>query len=300
MSQDIKPKVIVILGPTATGKSDMAVKVAKKFNGEIISADSRQVFRGMDLGSGKITKKEMMGVRHHLLDILSPNTIFSMAKYKSLAEKAIEDILDRNKTPIICGGTGYYIQSVVENFIIPDVKQDPKLRKELDKLSTQKLFVMLKKLDKNRAETIDKNNRVRLVRAIEIAKTLKSVPPLTRGENKYNFIQIGLRLDKTALKEKIHVRLIKRIKKGMIKEIENLHKDGVSWKRLESFGLEYRNVAEFLQGKVSRDEMINNLENKIVQFAKRQVTWFKRHKNIKWFEPKDFELIEQYLHENFV
>ena len=282
----MKPKIIIILGPTATGKSDIAVQIAKKFNGEIISADSRQVYKGMDLGSGKITKKEMAGIPHYLLDVVKPKTFFSVVKYKKLAEKAIKKIISKGKTPIICGGTGYYIDSIVKNIELPKVELNKKLRIKLEKLSTEKLFEMLKKLSPSRAQNIDKYNKVRLIRAIEIAKALGEVPAIIERPNMYDFIFIGLDTKDTILKERIAIRLIKRIKLGMIEEIERLHKQGVSWKRLEFFGLEYKQTALFLQKKITGEQMIENLNNEIWHFVKRQRTWFKRNKNIKWFEPK--------------
>jgi tRNA dimethylallyltransferase len=282
----MKPKIIVVLGPTATGKSDIAVQIAKKFNGEIISADSRQVFKGMDLGSGKITKKEMLGIPHHLLDIANPKKKFSVVEYKELAEKAIEKIISMGKTPIICGGTGFYIDSIVKNITLPEVKLNQKLRNKLEKYSAEKLFGILKKLSPARAKNIDRKNKVRLIRAIEIAKSLGNVPEIIEGPKKYDFIIIGLDAKDNVLKERIEKRLLKRIKLGMINEVSRLHKQGVSWKRLESFGLEYRQTALFLQKKITKAEMIENLKREIWHFVKRQRTWFKRNKNIKWFEPK--------------
>lgn len=279
----MKPKIIVILGPTSTGKSDIAVKIAQKINGEIISADSRQVFKGMNLGSGKITKKEMSGITHHLLDVANPKNFFSVVEYKELAEKSIEKILSKNKIPVICGGTGFYIDSIVKNIILPEVKLNKKLRAKLEKYSIEKLFIILKKLSPTRAKNIDKNNKIRLIRAIEIAKELGSVPKIKEGKSKYDFTIIGIDTDDNILKKRIEERLLKRIKIGMIKEVSNLHKNGVSWKRLESFGLEYRETAKFLQNKISKAEMIENLKNEIWHFVKRQRTWFKRDKNIKWY-----------------
>lgn len=287
----MKPKIIVVLGPTATGKSNVAVSIAKKFNGEIISADSRQVFQGMNLGSGKITKKEMLGIPHYLLDIAKPNTIFSVVKYKELADKAIEQIIAKGKTPIICGGTGFYIDSVVKNITLPEVKLDKKLRAKLEKFSTKKLFGVLKKLSPSRAKNIDIYNKVRLIRAIEISKALGDVPEVQEGPQKYNFIIIGLDTKDKILKERIEKRLLKRIKLGMIREVSKLHKDGVSWKRLESFGLEYRETAKYLQGKINKAQLLENLKNDIWHFVKRQRTWFKRNKKIKWFEPKEIAKI---------
>ncbi len=287
----MKPKIIVVLGPTATGKSDIAVQIAKKFNGEIISADSRQVFKGMDLGSGKITKKEMLGIPHHLLDIVNPKNFFSVVEYKELAEKAIEKILSKGKTPIICGGTGFYIDSIVKNITLPEVKLNQKLRNMLEKYPAEKLFEMLEKLSSTRAKNIDKQNKIRLIRAIEIAKSLGNVPEIIEGLKKYDFIIIGLDAKDNVLKERIEKRLFKRIKLGMINEISGLHKQGVSWKRLESFGLEYRQTALFLENKITKEQMIENLKKEIWHFVKRQRTWFKRNKNIKWFEPKKINKI---------
>ena len=281
-----KPKVLVVLGPTATGKSTLAVYLAKKFNGEIISADSRQVYKGMDLGAGKITQREMSGVKHHLLDVVSPNTIFSVSKYKELAEKEIEKIVQKNKFPIITGGTGFYIDSIVKNISLPEVKLNQKLRTKLGKRSSEQLFKILKALSPSRAKSIDRNNKVRLIRAIEIAKALGEVPKIIEGPNKYNFILIGLDLPDKELKKRIHIRLFARIRSGMINEVKKLHKNGVGWKRLESFGLEYRYIALYLQDKISKAEMLTKLETEIWHYAKRQRTWFKRNKNIKWFKPK--------------
>jgi tRNA dimethylallyltransferase len=195
-----KLKIIVILGQTATGKSDFAVQIAKRVlavsrvESEIISADSRQVYKDMDLGTGKITKKEMRGVPHHLLDVASPKKIFSVSDYQKLADKKIQEIFSRGHIPILCGGTGFYIDALVNGTVLPEVAPDKILRKKLDKKSTSELFKILKKLDINRAKSIDKNNRVRLIRAIEIAKTLGKVPKISNKDTKYDTLKIGLTL----------------------------------------------------------------------------------------------------------
>jgi len=233
----------------------------------------------------------MLGIPHHLLDVANPKTFFSVVKYKELAEKAIEKIIAKNKIPIICGGTGFYIDSIVKNIVLPEVKLNIKLRSKLEKYSIEKLYGMLKKLAPIRAKNIDKNNKVRLIRAIEIAKTLGEVPKIIEKPSKYDFIIIGLDTDNNILKERIEKRLIKRIKLGMINEISKLHKLGVSWKRLESFGLEYRQTALYLQNKITKKEMINNLKSEIWHFVKRQRTWFKRNKQIKWFKPEKLKNI---------
>jgi tRNA dimethylallyltransferase len=276
------PKILVVLGPTSTGKSDLAVALALKYNGEIISADSRQVYKGMDLGTGKITKKEMRGIPHYLLDVVKPNSIFNVAKYKIKAQKIIADILRRNKLPIICGGTGFYIDAVVNNITLPDVLPNPELRKKLEKKTPEQLFVMLKKLDPARAKNIDSKNKVRLIRAIEIAESLGYVPKV-QNTPIYRPIFIGLDLVDSELKRRINARLQRRLGEGMLSEVACLHKQGVSYRRLEKFGLEYRNCALLLQNKITKEKLVQNLESEIFQYAKRQRTWFKANKKIKWY-----------------
>jgi len=281
-----KPKIIVILGQTATGKSGFAVEVAKKINGEIISADSRQVYKGMDLGTGKVTKKEMGGIPHFMLDIISPkNKTFSAGQFQKMAKQKIKEILDKKNIPIVCGGTGYYIDSLINSLPFPEVLPNKKLRKELEGESTTELFEILKKIDKNRAKNIDAKNKVRLIRAIEIAQELGQVPKLKKTKKEFETIKIGLAFPDNELKRRIYERLIKRIKKGMIKEVEKLHESGVSWKKLESFGLEYRYVSFYLQKKMTKEEMIEKLFSAIWHFAKRQKTWWKKDKEIIWINP---------------
>jgi tRNA dimethylallyltransferase len=282
------PKIVVILGPTASGKSDLAVEIAKKFNGEIISADSRQVYKGMDLGTGKITKGEMKRIPHHLLDVYSPKKVFTVAQYKKLADKTIKDILKRNKLPIICGGTGFYIDAVISGQSFPEVPPNKDLRFKIQDLRIEQLLKMLQKLDPERAETVDTKNKVRLVRAIEVATALGKVP-LIINSIVYDTIHIGIKWSKEVLKQRIHARIISRIKKGMIEEIKNLHETGVSWKRMYSLGLEYRYISLFLQNKIPKEEMIETLHTKTCQYAKRQMTWFKRNKDIVWVEPEKLE-----------
>lgn len=279
-------KILVILGPTATGKSNLAVKIAKKYNGEVISADSRQVYKGLDIGTGKITKVEMQGVHHWLLDIANPQKTFTVTDFKKQAEEKLEKIWKRNKLPIICGGTGFYIDSLINNTSLPEVPPNKKLRKELEKKSLLELQDILKKLDKERFKTIDIKNKVRLIRAIEIAKVLGKVPRLDKNEYSYNTLKIGLRLPNEELRDKIKKRIISRMKKGMVKEAENLHKKGLSFKRMRELGLEYRLLADLLENKINKKEFILKLEKEIWHYAKRQMTWFKRDKNIKWFNPK--------------
>jgi len=282
MATPKKNKIIVILGPTASGKSALAVKFAKKFNGEVISADSRQVYKGLNIGTGKITKEEMLNIPHHMLDVLSPKKVFTAAEFKNKTDKIIQDILSRDKVPILCGGTGFYIQAIVDNVEFPNVLPNPVLRKKLSPLGVETLFAKLKKLDSERAKTSDRYNKVRLIRAIEIATVLGKVPKVISNPQ-FETLQIGIKTDEKELKKKIHARLVTRLQQGMITEVRNLHKNGLSWKRLHELGLEYRYISNYLQSKSSKDEMFKKLETAIWHFARRQMTWFKRDKRIKWF-----------------
>jgi len=283
-NDNFKKKIIVILGPTASGKSDLAIKLAQKFNGEIISADSRQVYKGLDIGSGKIKKEEMKEIPHYLLDVASPKRRFSVSKYQKLSLKAIEKIFKKNKIPIICGGSGFYIQSVIDGIKIPEVKPNYKLRKELSKKTPDELYQMLKKLDKNRAESIDRKNSRRLIRAIEIAIELKKVPKLEKHPLPYPVLILGIKKEKEELKKLIKKRLLKRLDEGMVDEVKNLYKNKVSFKKLEEFGLEYRYIAFYLQEKMTYDEMVKSLQKEIEHYAKRQMTWFKKDNRIIWIK----------------
>jgi len=278
-------RIIVILGPTASGKTGLSIKLAKKFNGEVVSADSRQVYKGMDIGTGKVTKKEMQGIPHYLLDVCSPKKRFDVAQYKILADKAIEKIFNKGKIPFLVGGTGFYIQSIVDNVQIPNVKPDWKLRSKLEKKPLPRLYKMLVKLDPARAHNIDKNNPRRVIRALEIAlKSRGSFMPLVKNKPAFEVLLIGIKRPKKELKKLIEKRLLKRLDEGMINEIKELHKNGVSFKRLEEFGLEYRYVAQYLQNKLSYDQMVWQLQKATEHYAKRQMTWFKRDKRIKWIK----------------
>ncbi len=278
------PFVIVVVGPTASRKSELSVKLAKKLNGEVISADSRQVYKGLDIGSGKITKKEMRGVKHHLLDVVSPRSVFTVARYQKLATKALRGIMRRGKVPIICGGTGLYVRALVDQMSIPHVKPNFSLRKKLQSFSTQELFTLLKRKDSRRASVIDSHNPRRLIRALEIIDSFQKVPDYSTKPLPYPALFLGMKISRRENRRRIHKRLISRLHQGMIEEVQKLHKKGVSWKRLESLGLEYRYVSLYLQKKCSYEEMVRELVKEIVRYAKRQMTWFMRDKRIKWVE----------------
>ena len=278
-------KIVVILGPNASGKSNLGVLLAKQLGGEIISADSRQVYKNLDIGSGKIIKKEMGGIKHYCLNISNPKKVFTAYDYKKCAEKAMQKIWNTGKIPIIVGGTGFYIDTAVGRITLSNVPPDPKLRKKLKNKSVKKLFSILKKLDPKKAKNIDKNNPVRLVRAIEISsnqtKFGSRTDPNLVWVKTSNILWIGIKRKPEKLKKLIHDRLLRRIA-GIIKEIKSLKKRGLSWKRFFELGLEYRYVSLYIRGELKKDEMIKKLESEINKYAKRQMTYFKLNKEIHW------------------
>lgn len=286
------PKIVILYGPTASGKSAVAIKLAQKFNGEIISADSRQIYKGLNIGAGKVNGSwnaklgafESEGILHHLIDVAEPMEDYNVSHFKKDCGRIIEDVLTRGKVPIICGGTNFWIDSVVHDSQIPEVAPNPELREELEKKSVDELFSQLEQLDPERAEKIDNKNKVRLIRAIEIATKLGSVPkPISPVLNpKYDFLQIGISAERENLNEKIKTRLEQRFEEGMIQEVENLHENGVSFEWMERIGLEYRWISRYLKHEVSLEEMKERLYFDIIHFAKRQMTWLKRNEKIIW------------------
>ncbi|MBU2564180.1 tRNA (adenosine(37)-N6)-dimethylallyltransferase MiaA [Patescibacteria group bacterium] len=268
-----KPKLITILGPTASGKSDLAVKLAKEFNGEIISADSRQIYKEMNIGTGKITKKEMKGIKHYLLDIATPKKQITITEFKEKAEKAIKEIYKKNKIPILCGGTGFYIQAITENIIIPRVKPDKNLRKELEKKTIKQLFEQLKKLDPKRSKSIDSKNKRRLIRALEILiKTKKPIPKLKK-DSQFNNLYIGIK--KENINELINKRVDKMIKQGLKKEVKALFKKYGKTQVLKNT-IGYQEFQEL--------NPIDKIKLHTRQFSKRQMTWFKKNPDIRWIK----------------
>ena len=291
--------IIAIVGPTAVGKSSLAVALARKFNGEVVSADSRQVYKGLNIGTGKITKKEMRGVPHHLLDVANPKRQFSVSEYQKLTRKKLEEILgkgnprknasrSRGKLPIIVGGTGLYIQAIVNDVAFPEVPPNKTLRKKLEKKTADQLLSILRKIDAERAKTIDKANPRRLVRAIEIATALGKVPPYRNIPRRdIEVLFIGLTVPSNELKKRISIRLFARMNECMIEEVEHLHKRGLTWRRMEELGLEYRYISRYLRGFLSKEEMTQRLQSEIWHYAKRQMTWFRRDRRIRWFLPNE-------------
>ena len=288
-----KQKLLVLVGPTSSGKSALAVALAKKFNCEIISADSRQVYRGLNIGTGKITKREMRGVPHHLLDVASPKKAFTAQDFTKKGREAIADIIGRGKLPILTGGTGFYIDALVGRIVLPEVPANPAFRRLHNKSTVGLLFCMLEKVDPERAKTIDPHNKVRLIRALEIAHTLGKVPLPTKDAPAYDTVWVGIAPPKDALDKKIHARLLSRMRQGMIAEAKRLYAGGLSYKRMNELGLEYRALARFLQGEITQKEMVAQLEVDIRKYAKRQLTYWRRNKAIRWFIPTETSKIEK-------
>jgi tRNA dimethylallyltransferase len=273
----MEKKVIVVAGPTASGKSDFAVALALRLGGEIISADSRQVYKDLDIGTGKITEEEMKGVKHHMLSVYAIDDDVSVARYANDAKPILEDILNRGKTPIICGGSGQYIDALIFDTKIPAVLPDKELRESLDKLSTEELVTRLKATDPDRASAIEPHNRVRLIRALEIVETLGKVPPQEKPALLYPTKIYITHPSRELIRERIVKRLLARLESGMLEECKKLLKRGISHARLEKLGLEYRYMSRYLSGILSYEAFLEELGNKIYRYAKRQQTWNKKY-----------------------
>ncbi len=269
--------VIVVAGPTASGKSDFAVALAKKCNGEIISADSRQVYKGLDIGTGKITHEEMQGIPHHMLDVYTTGEEVSVARYAHEARPILEEILERGKTPIICGGTGQYIDALIFDTPIPKVPPDTALRTLLEKKETGELFRMLTEKDPLRAQTIDKHNRVRLIRSLEIIETLGAVPPTPPSSFVYPTTFYLLSPSRELLRKRITARLHKRLAMGMIEEVEKLLEQIPSISQLKRYGIEYAVIARYLKEEIDRATMEEEIITQSMRYAKRQMTWNRKY-----------------------
>ncbi len=295
----MQQKVLVIVGPTASGKTSLAIALAKQFYGEVISADSRQVYRGIDLLSGKVTEGEMDGVPHHLLDVAGPMDVYSASDFKRDAAAAITKISSAGHLPIIAGGTFLYIDTLLGRISLPQVAPNPTLRDELEQEPPTALLARLAVLDPERAAAIDPANPRRIIRAIEVATALGSVPPSVTTEP-YNALTIGIDIAPDVLKENIAVRIKERMEGGMLAEVEALLAAGVTHERLESLGLECRYLSRHLRGELSLETALTELEIKTRQFAKRQRTWLKRDRNIHWFKKDDLTPILNTVHDFLV
>ncbi len=282
-----KPKIVVIVGPTASGKSDLAVKIAKKFNGEIVSADSRQVYRGMDIGTAKPGKKEMAAIRHHLIDIKNPNQDYNVGQYKKDAIKAINKIIKSGRLPILVGGTGLYIDAVVKNLEFPEVKENKKLRarleKEIKERGLDRVFKKLVDLDPEAAYIVDPKNPRRIIRALEVALTSGKPFSAQRktGRPLFDALEIGINVPPEKLKERITGRIEQMVKNGLVEEVKGLvRKYSLHCKAFDAIG--YREIIDYLENKISLAEAVEQMDKNTRHYARRQMTWFRRNQEIKW------------------
>lgn len=285
-------RVIVIAGPTASGKTILSIELAKRLNGEIISADSMQIYKHMDIGTAKPTIDEMQGIKHYLIDEVLPNEEFNVVKFKELAEKYIEEIIAKGKLPIIVGGTGLYISSLIDNINFSESQCNWELREELKKeaeeFGAEYLHDKLKQVDEEAANNIHPNNIKRVIRALEVyAQTQKPISyhnEISRGvPSKYNFILIGLTMDRQYLYERINKRVDIMLKNGLLQEVKGLVELGFSDSITAMQGIGYKEILAYLEGKNSLDEAVEIIKRDSRRYAKRQLTWFRRIKEIKWF-----------------
>jgi tRNA dimethylallyltransferase len=290
-----KPKIIVICGPTASGKTALSIQLAKKINGEIVSADSMQIYKDMDIGTAKPSKEEMDGVKHYLIDNVSPTIRYSVANYKKDALKAIQEILAKGKTPIVVGGTGLYVDSLVNGIEYDDIEIDLEYRSKLDKIADEKglleLFNEAVKIDPVAMEKISQNDRKRIFRVLEIyhstgkTKTQQEIESREK-ENPYKFIMFGINMDREKLYDRINKRVDIMIEQGLVEEVKALIK---KYDELPTAiqGLGYKEVVSFLNNECSYDEMIEKIKQESRRYAKRQLTWFRRNKQIIWLNGLD-------------
>jgi len=276
------PKLIVILGQTTTGKTEIAIKLAKKFNGEIVSADSRQIYKQMDIGTSKPTKKELSVIPHSLINIMELDQDFNVVIFKKLAMKAIKSIHKKGKLPFMVGGTGLYIKAVVNNIDFPKVPPNKKLRKSLEKKTEECLLAIYQKLDPEGASFIEKNNKRRLIRAIEVSKATGKPfwEQRRKGEKNFDTLQLGIKTTQKGLKERIERRVKKMMKLGLEREVKKLIKKYGKTLSLQTIG--YQEWNEYFKGKIIKEKVKELIELHTLQFSKRQMTWFKRDKKIAW------------------
>ena len=278
------PKLIVILGTTACGKSGLGVELARHVGGEIVSADSRQVYRGLDLGTGKVTEEEMGGVPHHLLDVVDPNESYSVAQFQRDAYAAIDDILARGKVPLLVGGTGLYVRAVAEGYTFRDSQPDPALRAELEGKSAEELYAIFREKTGRTLTGGEENNRHRLVRTLEKVLAGEDLTEAPRDPH-YQVLQLGMTYPREELCRRIDERLIRRLDDGMVEEVERLREAGATDAFLEGLGLEYRYILWYLTGKLTdREALIDELGRAIKRFAKRQMVWFKKDRDVLWLD----------------
>lgn len=281
------PNLIVVLGPTASGKSSLGIALAQKLQGEIVSADSRQVYRGLDIGTAKVTPAERALVPHHLLDVVDPQEVYTVSHFQRAAIQAINTILAHGKLPLLVGGSPHYIQAVVDHFEIPHIPPQLELRAQLESRPLADLLVQLEELDPQSAATIDRKNPRRVIRALEVCIVSGKPFSQQRGVANplYHSLLLGINWPREVLYRRIDKRVDERMQQGMIQEVRNLLAKGISHERLEALGLEYRFISLWLRGEFSSEsEMVQRLKYAIHDFTRRQLTWFRRDKRIVWVD----------------
>ncbi|MBI2676633.1 MAG: tRNA (adenosine(37)-N6)-dimethylallyltransferase MiaA [Candidatus Yanofskybacteria bacterium] len=281
-----EPKLVVILGPTASGKTSLSLKLAKKFNGEIVSADSRAIYKGLNIGSAKPTKKEMAGIPHHLIDVVPPNKTLTLAQYKKLALAQIRYIASHERVPFLVGGTALYIYSVIDNWLIPEVSPNKKLRAKLEKLSAEKLYEKLVKKDPEAKKFVDPKNKRRIVRALEvIAATGKPFSQQReKGPKLFDVLILGIKKSPKETKKIIVKRTRQMLKAGLVAEVKNLLKKGYSPKSPALSGIHYKEIIEYLNKKISLPEAVSLINKNDEQLVRRQMQWFKKDSRIRWIK----------------
>ncbi|WP_223588318.1 tRNA (adenosine(37)-N6)-dimethylallyltransferase MiaA [Neobacillus bataviensis] len=291
---DSKQKLLVIIGPTAVGKTKLSIEMAKQFNGEIISGDSMQIYRGMDIGTAKITPEEMEGIPHHLIDIKEPNENFSVAEFQSLVRAKIEEIAKMGKLPIIAGGTGLYIQSVIYDYQFSDVSGDEQFRQQLEQrakeIGNEVLYKELSEVDPESAAQIHPNNVRRVIRALEIyhltGKTMQEFQRTQEPDLMYDTALVGLTMERDMLYERINARVDLMMEQGLLDEVKSLYHQGLrDCQSIQAIG--YKEIYEYLDGKVSLDDGVETLKQNSRRYAKRQLTWFRNKMDVKWFDMTD-------------
>lgn len=294
-----KPRLLILTGPTAVGKTEISIELAKKLNGEIISADSMQVYRYMDIGSAKITQDEMRSIKHHLIDILDPSEDFNVYQFKLLAKDALSDILSRGKLPIVVGGTGFYIQALLYDIDFAEGENtNSEYRKELEALAVQKgvkyLHDMLKDIDPESFKTIHENDTKRVIRALEYyhdtnEKISDHNVIQKQNESPYDFRYIVLNDDRKYIYDRIDTRVDEMIAKGLVDEVRSLKEKGYGMNNISMQGLGYKEIISYLDGEYDLDEAIRIIKRDSRHFAKRQLTWFKRERNVIFVDKQDFQ-----------
>ena len=304
-----KKPLIILTGPTAVGKTALSVRLAKKINGEIISADSMQVYRGMDIGSAKVSEEEMDGVKHYLIDVLEPSDEFNVVKFQEMAKEAMDDIYSKGKIPIIAGGTGFYIQSILYDIDFEKNENDREYRTYLENIAAtedgeKKLYEMLQNIDPKSAEIIHANNVKRVIRALEFFK--ETGTPISehneeqREKNSpYNFCYFVLNDDREKMYANIEKRVDIMLDMGLVSEVEKLYEKGYHKEMVSMQGLGYKEILDYFNGDISLERAVYLIKRDTRHFAKRQLTWFRREKNVTWVNKPDFQydndLILEYM-----